>query len=238
VSDPFTLLLEVQDHDTRIDQLRHRRATLPGRAEMADLDTRRRDLDARSAKVRLERDEHGARQAALEQQIEVSKGRRAELQKRLFGGQVAAARELQAMDEEVRHLGRHIGELEDRELEVMELIEPLDIDLRALEVERDGIDTRRQELLVVVGQAEADIDALIEAAMSERRPLAADVPADLLERYEMLRTRLGGTGAARLVGGSCSGCHLALPAMEVDRIKKAPPDGVITCDNCGRILVR
>ena len=45
-------------------------------------------------------------------------------------------------------------------------------------------------------------------------------------------------GAARLVGGSCSGCHLVLPSMEVDRIRKAPPDAVITCDQCGRILVR
>ena len=51
---------------------------------------------------------------------------------------------------------------------------------------------------------------------------AATVPADLLARYERLRTTLAGTGAARLVGGSCSGCHLTLPAMEVDRIRKAP----------------
>ena len=67
---------------------------------------------------------------------------------------------------------------------------------------------------------------------------AATVAPDLLARYERLRTQLGGTGAARLVGGSCSGCHLSLPAMEVDRIRKAPPDEVITCDQCGRILVR
>jgi hypothetical protein len=40
------------------------------------------------------------------------------------------------------------------------------------------------------------------------------------------------------VAGSCSGCHLTLPAMEVDRIRKAPADEVITCDQCGRILVR
>ena len=67
---------------------------------------------------------------------------------------------------------------------------------------------------------------------------AAGVPPELLARYEALRAKLGGTGAARVVGGSCGGCHLVLPSMEVDRIKKAPPDAVITCDQCGRILVR
>ena len=36
---------------------------------------------------------------------------------------------------------------------------------------------------------------------------------------------------------SCSGCHLTLPATEIDRIKKAPPDAFFTCDQCGRILV-
>ena len=64
------------------------------------------------------------------------------------------------------------------------------------------------------------------------------MPADLIARYEQLRKKLGGTGAARLVGGSCGGCHLQLPAMELDRVKKAPPDAVIYCDQCGRILVR
>ena len=72
------------------------------------------------------------------------------------------------------------------------------------------------------------IDADLAAEGEARVAAAATVPADLLARYERLRTRIGGTGAARLVGGSCSGCHLALPAMEVDRIRKAPPDEVIT----------
>ncbi len=72
------------------------------------------------------RDELGDRQAALEQQIEASRTRREALEKRLFGGQVVAARELQAMNEEVKHLARHITELEDREIEVMEALEPLD----------------------------------------------------------------------------------------------------------------
>jgi len=68
--------------------------------------------------------------------------------------------------------------------------------------------------------------------------VAAQVPAELLARYERLRAKLAGTGAARLVGESCGGCHLTLPAMEVDRIRRAPPDEVLTCDQCGRILVR
>lgn len=238
MTDAFVQLLELQDHDTRLDQLRHRRATLPARAELAKVEADRAALDARGAEVRARRDELGAQQAALEDQIEASKTRRAELQRRLFGGTVAAARELQAMDEEVRHLGRHISDLEDRELEIMEALEPVDGELQSADVERDALDTRAAALRAEIGAAEAEIDADIDTELAPRQPLAGQIPPELLRRYEALRTKLGGTGAARLVGNSCTGCHLTLPAMEVDRIKKAAPDAVITCDNCGRILVR
>jgi predicted nucleic acid-binding Zn-ribbon protein len=238
MTDAFARLLELQDHDTRIDQLRHRRATLPARAELAKVEADRAALDARSNEVRARRDELGGQQSTLEDQIESSKKRRDELQRRLYGGTVAAARELQAMDEEVRHLNRHISDLEDRELEVMEALEPVDGELQAADVEGDALDTRAAGLRAEIAAAEEELDAEIAGELAPRQPLAAELPADLLRRYEALRTKLGGTGAARLVGNSCTGCHLTLPAMEVDRIKKAPPDAVITCDNCGRILVR
>ena len=93
-------------------------------------------------------------------------------------------------------------------------------------------------LRAVIAEAEVDIDIAIITQTEERSATAQHVPADLLGRYEQLRKKLGGTGAARLVGASCGGCHLALPAMEVDRIRKASPDAVVTCDQCGRILVR
>ena len=50
-----------------------------------------------------------------------------------------------------------------------------------------------------------------EAELRRRRDeVAAPVPEELLARYEALRTRLGGVAVARLVGGRCDGCHLAL----------------------------
>jgi len=156
----------------------------------------------------------------------------------MFAGQVTAPRELQAMDDEVRHLARHISELEDREIEVMEALEPVDKELSNIEEERVTLDADASALREKVAIAEADIDVDIAAQQAERDGAAAGVPQDLISRYEQLRKRLGGTGAARLVGNSCSGCHLTLPSMEVDRIRRAAPDAVITCDQCGRILVR
>ncbi len=234
---PPARLLDVQDHDTVIDQLRHRRATLPARAELAAVDRQLGALELRTKEVRLQRDELGSRQAAFEQQIEASRARRDGLEKRLFSGQVVASRELQAMNEEVTHLARHISELEDREIEVMEVLEPLDRELHAGEATRHGLDDDAERLRSAIATAEAEIDAELAAENVARVAAASAVRDDLLARYEQLRAKLGGTGAARLVGGSCSGCHLALSSMELDRVRKAPPDAVITCEQCGRILV-
>lgn len=237
-SERFTRLLEVQEHDTAIDRLLHRRANLAERAELATIESALRSLGARRQGVAESRGVLGARQSSLEEQITASKARSAEIQRRLYGGTVTASRELQAMDEEVRHLARYVTELEDKELEVMEELEPVDAVLSGIDSEAGALEEKAAELRAAVAGHESEIEEELTVLRGERSRSAEIVPPDSTARYEQLRKRLGGTGAARLVRGSCGGCHLQLPAMELDRVKKADPDAVIFCDQCGRILVR
>ena len=79
---------------------------------------------------------------------------------------------------------------------------------------------------------------LLAAELAAREAAAADVPADLAALYEQLRARLDGVAAAPLVNGRCGGCHLALPATEVARLRKEPPETLVRCEQCERILVR
>ena len=116
--------------------------------------------------------------------------------------------------------------------------EPLDARLDALDADRRAFDEESGALRVAIAEAESTIDTELASEEAARADAIVSIPPDLLSLYEQLRARLGGIGAARLVKGSCTGCHLALPATEVDRIKREPPDAVIRCDQCGRILVR
>ena len=52
-----------------------------------------------------------------------------------------------------------------------------------------------------------------------------------------MRTQLGGTAVARLSGTTCGACHLSLPAVEIDRLRRDTDDGVPTCTECGALLV-
>ena len=150
----FEHLLEVQDHDTALDQLRHRKSALPEQAELAGVEARLAALEARAAEVQVGRDELGVRQAALEEQIEALAGAAGPSSRsRMYGGQVSAARDLQAMDEEVNHLKRHISELEDREIEIMEALEPHRRRAGQLDARREALWADRDRLRGAIAEA-------------------------------------------------------------------------------------
>ena len=47
-----------------------------------------------------------------------------------------------------------------------------------------------------------------------------------------------GVGVAVLRRGRCEGCHVALDTFELNNIRTAPPEEVLRCEECRRILVR
>jgi predicted nucleic acid-binding Zn-ribbon protein len=234
----FADLLVVQGHDTTIDQLTHRKASMPERAELRAAESKRAELEARRAQVASQRDEIAARQAHAEADIAGAVKRVGEVDTRMRSGQVSAARDLQAMEGEIASIRRRISTLEDAALEAMEEREPLDSEVDELESAIAALDEQAARLRDAIGAEAKQIDADVEAERRARSEGAATIPADLLTTYERLRARLGGIGAAVLDGNHCTGCHLTLPATEIDRLKREPPDTLVYCDQCGRILVR
>ena len=228
----------MQEHDTALDRLRHRRITLPERADLAHLEEDVVALEQRLADVREHRDGVARRQKRLEDELVSVEAKIVEIEKRLYSGVVSVPRELQAMQGEVESLRRRRSDLEDAVLEVMGEREPLDEEVRRLEAERAQGDAEGGRLRAAIAEAETAIDAEMAHEREARQTAADTLPAGLSTLYEQLRAKLGGIGAARLVNGRCSGCHLTLPATELDRIRKEPPDAVIRCDQCGRLLVR
>lgn len=231
-------LLSVQELDTRVDQLRHRRATLPELARRdaatAALDAARAalaDCDARLRSVR-------AAQREAEDHAELLGEKIDQIQTSLYDGSVVSHKELESLQAEQAALGEHRRAFEDEALEQMELAEPI-------EAEREGcvgvvaaaeIELARAEEELTVAAAEVDVE--LDAALAQRDEAASRVPAELLDRYEGLRAGLGGVGIARLSGARCEGCHLEIPSAQLEQVRRAPDDDVVTCPECGRILVR
>ncbi|HET7486808.1 MAG TPA: C4-type zinc ribbon domain-containing protein [Acidimicrobiales bacterium] len=231
-------LLEVQASDTAADQLRHRRATLPERAALAAVEARAAEVRAQLDDVSTRRAEVLGRQAKLEEAVAAASRRVKDIETRLYGGMVSATKDIMAMTAEVESLRARNSTLEDEVLATMEEDEPLAAELERLQEELAALGAEAERAGTALAEAETAVDAELAGLAEVRAGQAGSVPDDLLATYERLRARLGGEGAARLSGRSCTGCHLTLPAQELDRIKHLPPDAVVLCDQCGRILVR
>ncbi|MGD0440007.1 MAG: C4-type zinc ribbon domain-containing protein [Acidimicrobiales bacterium] len=231
------VLLELQEADLALDRLAYRRRELAERVAVSELGARLAELTARVAEATEQRDKLASQQLTLDQRSEAVGGRIAAIEQRLRSGRAGSYRDEQAMGEEVSSLSHLRREIEDQELEVMEALEPLDEELAGL---RAGTAEAAEELALAreqLGMATAEIDEEAASIRTTREALAARVAPELAASYERLRAKLGGIGAAHLVGGACSGCHLQLPASELHRLRHSTPDSVVYCDQCGRILV-
>ena len=238
MSDPLLALLDVQAHDLSADQLRHRKTTLPERLALAEQQAAMARLDTELAEIRGRLTDLERSQKRIEDEVATLEAKGEAENKRLYSGTVTSPRELQAMQEEIDGLARRQRELEDDVLEIMEAAEPLREEIDRLESIREDRESEAARLGEVIAAAEAEIDGELAGVVGEREQLASGIAPELLATYERLRDRLGGIGVARLEGGQCMGCHLSLPATEVDAIRHAAPGAVMFHEECGRILVR
>jgi predicted nucleic acid-binding Zn-ribbon protein len=229
-------LLDLQALDTSLAQLAHKRKSLP---EYAELDRLARELSAledQRVRVQVGVDDLDRDIARLEKDVDQVRARKAKDQERLDAG-TGPARQLEALQHELGTLARRQGELEDAELELMEQRESAQGNLDEVEQrlvatrdKRADVERRRDETLSEISREE-------EFRRSGRAPLAADLPPDLVQLYERIREQTG-MGAALLRAGRCGACRLDLTGSERSRLKTAPADEVVRCEECGRIMVR
>lgn len=236
--DPLQLLLDVQDRDLVADQLRHRRATLPDRLALAEQQAAVARLVRELRELGEQLAELQRSQKRLEDEVATLDAKAVAENTRMYSGTVTSPRELQAMQEEIDGLGRRQRSLEDELLDLMEKAEPLSEETGRLETKREELSVEGDRLTIAIADAEVAIDAELEAVAAARAAVAAQLPADLLATYEKLRPQLGGIAVARLDGTQCTGCHLSLPATELDKVRHAKSGEVAYHEECGRILVR
>lgn len=234
----FEQLLIVQSHDTTIDQLAHRRATLAARERASALEDASQTLTRQRNIVESQLRELRVEQGRLEDRARMLEQKRDGENAKLYSGSVTAIKELQALQDEIASLQRQQGAVEDEVLEYMEKTEPLSAQLATIDDQAAQVAEKQQAALAEITQKETEIDAEVDEHRRQRSEAAQTVPDALLARYEEVRADCGGVGVARFAAGRCEGCHLSLSAVEADLLKKAPPDAIVTCNSCGRILVR
>jgi len=230
-------LLALQERDGALDRLRHRHLTLPEREALARGEADAAALDARAATARAERDEVAREEQRLDDEVRSLAAKATEVEAKMYSGEISSPRELQAMQSDVEQLRRHQRALENRELELMETREPLDVTVAELDEHRSLLAGELDRIRRTLADAEAVIAGEAKQEREARDEIAAGIDRALVQEYERCRNQAQGVGVARLVGTTCQGCHLAIPSTEVERIKRSAGNPLAYCDNCGAILV-
>jgi len=87
----------------------------------------------------------------------------------------------------------------------------------------------------LLAQRRAALDVERAAALRERQASAATIDRPLRTRYDRLRrSRSTGDVVVPLVGGTCGGCHTAVPLNRRSQIKAGSV--IEGCEACGAIL--
>jgi len=230
-------LLDLQERDLALDRLRHRHETFPERSALANAEARAGELRAAIDVLRAQRDDVAREEKRFDDEAGALAEQATLAEKRLYSGEIASPRELQALQTDVEQLRRHQRGVEDRQLAAMEQREPLDARLGELEAELGTAEAATSRHRDEVSVAEAEITAETATESKARDDIAAGIDPDLVADYERRRVNAKGAGAARLIGSTCQGCHLTIPATEVDRIRRGAAGTVAYCDNCGCILI-
>jgi len=230
-------LLDLQALDTRLDQIAHRRATLPELAELRGLEAQTSVLDDDLVRARTALHDVQREIVKADTDVQLVRERSTRNQARMEAGQ-GTAKDMQALHHEVESLARRQSDLEDVELEVMERAEGLAADVARLEAARAELTLRVDELVALRDHVFAELDAEVEKIGHSRGDVVAGVGQDLVDLYAKIRASSGGIGAAVLRQRRCEGCNLELNQVDINRFTTAEQDEVLRCEECRRILIR
>jgi uncharacterized protein len=231
-------LLEIQALDIRLDQLAHRRRSLPEATEADRVAGERAELERQLGTVEVRLSDLAREQRKAESDVEQVRTRKARDEQRLQAGQVGSPKELEGLQHEIETLNRRQSELEDVELEVMERLEEATTEQAGLQAKQTELDAELAGAEQARDKAYAEIDGETEEIRTDRAQRVANQPEDLLKLYERLRGQHGGVGAAALRQRRCEGCRMELDATFLSQVAAAPADRVQRCEECGRILIR
>ena len=227
-------LLEVAELDTRIRQADAARRNPPQAARVQALMARRQELAQELTRQLGARDDLRADLARIESDVAMVDARRARDAERLSS--TSNMKEAQGLEHELGSLARRKRDLEDAELEVMERLEEADASVAAQETLIADTNAEGSLLSAEAKRVVAEATAAFEAATRDRAAVAGSVAADLLAYYDRVAAR--SSGAALLRGGTCEGCRMVLAGTDLQAVRLAAPDAVLTCPECGCILVR
>jgi predicted nucleic acid-binding Zn-ribbon protein len=228
-------LLDIADLDLKIARANRATKNPPQAARISELNTQRQEQLRELTALAGTRDDAQGELARVESDVALAEQRRDRDAQRLQT--VTNPKDAVALEQEIASLGQRLSALEDVQLERMGSLEEAE---SALAAQQALIDATTAEGTDLTRQAKAEMAAAqqqVEELGRDRAAVAAGIPADLLADYDRRAVRTS-PAAALLRARTCEGCRIVLSGTDLNRIRQQPADAIVSCPECGAILVR
>jgi len=224
-------LIELQEVDNRLDELKEERGDLPLIVDELESKFSEKNSDLKDKQEELKKSR--LRQREVELIIDESKEKLSKFEEQLY--QVKTNKEYDAITVQTDGAKTQLQEGENELLTLDESITDLNKEISELEQEIGEVEAELEENRLELNkklQATADEENLLN---QERRIVLEKASVELIKTYEMVREARNGQGIAKVFGSVCGGCHAFIPPQKIVEVKKMKQ--IFTCEACGRILV-
>lgn len=231
IADKLITLLELQDIDSKLDQLRKLRGDLPEEVkdledEVIGYETRVQKFQAEIETFKEEIERHVANKKDADKLILKYKDQRMNVRNnREFD---AISKELELQELEIQLSDKRIREADYRiAMKQADIDDTNDAKAKRIDV----LEQKRQELDKLVTESQEEEEKLLK--QSEKQ--AKKVDERLLKAYQRIRGGAkNGLAVVAVDRGACGGCfNVVPPQRQADIMDKQK---IIICEHCGRIL--
>lgn len=228
-------LLAVQTTDIAISQAKHRVSHLQ---ETVDRDVAKRtlaEIDAQIAICDAEIVASNAEITKVDRSSHEHDDKLIKLNKQLKT--VIAPREAEALQHEIATVTSERSALDDRELELMGIVEAAELRKSELAPLQTSAKSSLAAASMALSSAKQKIDAEIALLTEQRSAQALVVPQSLMSTYEAKRKHRPDGAVCRLTGPTCGSCHLDISQGEINSLRTLPVDEFPECPHCGSFIV-
>ncbi len=222
-------LLLLQDRDKKTRQFR---------TELKNVPLERKALEAKLASARQQASDSKAKQRAAEiehARLETEiRSRREQITKyETQKMQTRKNEEFTALNHSIAHVQKEIAGLEDRQLELMEVLEAAKPEVAAAEKAATDAATLVQRQIADLETKDQNLKLQLTELDRTRSQYTEGIDEDLLDDYNRLFTTKN-VAVVELHNEVCSGCHMKVTASTVAATKASK--SIVQCEQCNRLL--
>ena len=228
-------LLAVQTTDIAISQAKHRVTHLQETLDRDSAKSALAEIDAQMALCDAEIAAANAEITKVDRLSHEHDDKLVKLNKQLKT--VIAPREAEALQHEIATVTTERSALDDRELELMGVVEAAELKKSDLAPLQLSAKSTFASATMALSSAKQKIDAEIAVLLEQRSAQSLVVPQSLMSTYEAKRKHRPDGAVCRLTGPTCGSCHLDISQGEINSMRAMPADELPECPHCGSFIV-